>query len=69
MDYDGTLPAVSTGADLCQIATVSSANGIEEAVRGRVNVVLIVLGDGTTYQGAKQRRVRRQESSKFFSYT
>ena len=55
---NGVLPALSTGPDLSKIATRSAVNGYEQSVKGRVNVVLIVLGEGTIYRGAKCERYK-----------
>ena len=46
------LPALTTGPQLSAVATLSASNGFEKAVKGKVNVALVVLGPGTNYQGS-----------------
>ena len=48
----------ATGPDLSKIATRSAVNGYEESVKGRVNVVLVVLGEGTIYRSSKCERYK-----------
>ena len=47
---DGTRPALTKGAQLSAVATISAANGFEKSVKGKVNVALVVLSAGTNYQ-------------------
>ena len=55
---DGALPALTNGAQLSAVATVSAANGFEKSVKGKVNVALMVLGPGTSYEGASCERYK-----------
>ena len=55
---DGSLPALTTGPQLSAVATLSASNGFEKAVKGKVNVALVVLGPGTNYQGANCQRFK-----------
>ena len=55
---DGSLPALTTGPQLSAVATLSASNGFEKAVKGKVNVALVVLGPGTNYQGASCQRFK-----------
>jgi hypothetical protein len=52
------LPALTTGTELGTLATNSSANGFERSVNGLVNMVLVISGVGTTYQGTTCERFK-----------
>ena len=53
-----SLPALTTGTELGFLATTSSANGFEQSVNGLVNMVLVISGVGTTYQGTTCERFK-----------
>ena len=55
---DPPLPALTTGNELGALATTSSANGFERSVNGLVNMVLVISGVGTTYQGTTCERFK-----------
>ena len=52
------LPALTTGTELSALATTSSATGFERSVTGLVNMVLVISGTGTTYQGNSCERYK-----------